>query len=70
MKPCWKELGLTEEGAAQAEAVIDRMVTLITDIGNRTVVNAVLEEALFRGAELPKRTPAFQAWYKQENNFK
>ena len=65
MKPCWKDAGLTEEGAARADAAIDRMTALVAEIGDDAVARSIFHEALFRVFELPKRTHAFQTKYKR-----
>lgn len=62
MKPCWRDAGLTEEGARRADAILAPMVKLVERAGGE-VARLVLEEARFRVEDLPKLSPAFQEGY-------
>jgi hypothetical protein len=69
MKPCWKEVGLSEEGAARADELLPKMLELLRSdpYGSTVAAKAAFEECVFRLEELPKRSKAFQAKYEREN---
>ena len=67
MQPWWKTVGLEEAGGRRANAMVDRMVALVVEIGSEPLAKATLAEALFRVFELPKRAPPFQTEYKRAN---
>jgi len=66
MKPCWRDLGLTEEGARVADTLIDDLVAWFEkcppDMESRLIT-----EARFRARELPKKTFDWRKRYETEN---
>jgi hypothetical protein len=73
MKPCWKNVGLTEPGAALADEFLPQVLALIEKNhagGPDTlrVLECVLREVAFRTYVLPTRTPDFQEKYLKENS--
>lgn len=70
IKQCWKDVGLTKEGAAVAERAIDHLVTGLSLIGDLDLARRILREAEFRVFHLKSHTPAFQKRYKRENGIK
>ena len=66
MKPCWRDHGLTEDGASRADRILEAMVGLVSNAGP-VVADVVLREAAFRILELPNRTLAYQRKYLKEN---
>jgi hypothetical protein len=66
MKPCWKDGGLTEEGAALVDSVLAEVQALVDRVGEEAVKIA-LQEATFRKRELPLRTEAYRRQYLKEN---
>lgn len=66
MKPCWRDAGLTEEGARQAEEILPALIPLVERFG-AGMVETALKEAKFRVFELPRRTREYQSRYRREN---
>lgn len=66
MRPCWRDMGLTEKGADLADSVLPEVVALVERVGDE-VVRLALEEATFRVHGLPLRTHAFRRRYLQDN---
>jgi hypothetical protein len=66
MRPCWRDLGLTEKGAVLADSVLPELQTLVDRVGGE-VVRLALAEATFRRHELPLRTPEYRRRYLKEN---
>jgi hypothetical protein len=66
VKPCWREAGLTELGARQADLALDDMMSILRRVSAEGA-RAALEEAVFRTLTLPMRTPAFRVRYLKEN---
>lgn len=66
MKPCWRDYGMSEHGAQQAESVLEEVRALVRRVGQE-VVKVALREAVFREEMLPTRTPAFQRKYRKDN---
>lgn len=66
MKPCWRDRGLMEQGARQAESVLAEVRALVRRVGHLAVEDA-LREAAFREEILPMRTPDFQRRYRKQN---
>lgn len=66
MKPCWRDRGLTEEGARHADRILEAMIGLVENAGGE-ITKVVLNEAVFRLVELPSRTEAFRRKYQREN---
>lgn len=62
MKRCWRDHGLTEEGARRADRIVEAMVALVADAGSE-IAQIALYEARFRVEELPTRTKAYQRQY-------
>jgi hypothetical protein len=62
MRRCWRDAGLTEDGARRADTILAGMVKLVERAGGE-VARLVLKEARFRVEQLPKLTPAFQSAY-------
>ena len=57
MRPCWREAGLTERAAGIADWEVERMM-------------AIVNEALFRVVDLPRRSAEFRArYYRQHKGF-
>lgn len=48
MKPCWRDRGLTEDGAAYADRILEAMIGLVANAGPE-VAQIVLFEALDHG---------------------
>lgn len=67
MKPCWREAGLTELGAQQADLALDDMMAILQRVSAEGA-RAALEEAIFRTLTLPMRTPSFRRRYLKENS--
>lgn len=68
MKPCWRNAGLTEEGAAKADAALNAMIEAVQKAGD--VAFVVYVEAMFRKNELPKRTLRYRRQYLKNNGVK
>ena len=66
MKPCWRDYGLTEEGASCADRILEAMLALVENAGPDVSVIA-LREAVFRIRDLPTRSAAYQRKYLKEN---
>jgi hypothetical protein len=66
MKPCWRNRGLTENGAKIVDRVLPDVMMLVQRDGAETV-RIALEEAEFRVRDLPRLTPAYQKQYLNEN---
>lgn len=67
VKPCWQNLGLTEEGARLVDAVFPEVMALVQRVGNTEVIRLALIEAAFRTHSLPQRSPAFRQQYLKDN---
>lgn len=67
VKPCWFEFGLTKEGAARADRILEAMIVLVEN-ASPEVVEVVLREAKFRVVDLPTRSARFQRKYLKENS--
>jgi hypothetical protein len=65
-KQCWRDRGLTEEGARRADRVLKAMEAIVADVGS-PVAEAVLNEATFRVEALPGRTDSFRRRYLKAN---
>jgi len=66
MKPCWRDRGLTEAGARQADSALPVMLDIISRI-DMDIARIALEEARFRLYELPTRTAAYRRQYIKDN---
>lgn len=67
MKPYWRGMGLTEEGAARADRAIPLLVEAVAILGDRDLARLVLREAVFRVFDLPSLTHAYQRQYRTRN---
>ena len=67
MKPCWFQAGLTKDGAARADRILEAMIALVENAGPE-VARVVLDEAKFRVVDLPTRSATFQRKYLKENS--
>jgi len=73
MKPCWKDLGLTEKGAAAADKVIDvvvsaeRIIELALQHLPMETQGRIIAEAKFRANALPLRSAVYRRKYEKQN---
>jgi hypothetical protein len=67
MKKCWRDRGLTEDGALRADRILEAMMGLVANAGP-SVADIVLREAVFRLEVLPNRTIVYQRKYLKENS--
>lgn len=69
MRPCWREAGLTERAAGIADWEVERMMAIVRQCeGDRGLVMAIVNEALFRVVDLPRRSAEFRARYYRQHN--
>ncbi|HYX20153.1 MAG TPA: hypothetical protein VFA98_04850 [Thermoanaerobaculia bacterium] len=66
MKPCWHDLGLTEEGARIADALVGELTELLKKCPPE-IEASLLTEARFRARELPKKTLDYRKRYEKDN---
>lgn len=66
LKPCWRDLGVTEEGERVCDALIDDLVALLKKCPSELEAS-LLTEARFRARELPKKTLDYRKRYEEEN---
>lgn len=66
VKPCWRDLGVTEEGERVADALIDDLVAWFKKCPPELEAS-LLTEARFRARELPKRTFDYRKQYEKDN---
>jgi hypothetical protein len=67
MKPCWKDAGLDPEGARIADEALPFMMKAVEAAASRSLAESVLQEALFRYFDLPRRTIVWREKYLKEN---
>jgi hypothetical protein len=74
VKPCWKEHGLGERGAEQADVVLGDLCSVLKDlcveypdVNIEELAKVAFKEACFRVFELPKRSLDFHKKYLKEN---
>ena len=66
MKPCWRDRGMTEAGAALADSVLADMQAIVDRVGF-DVAYVAMYEAKFRKDDLPKRTDEYRRRYLKAN---
>ena len=77
MKSCWREAGLTEEGARRADEALPHLLegvrALSTGLDSTRTVESfsatLLREVVFRLCELPRLSEAEQRRYATKNRF-
>jgi hypothetical protein len=70
MKPCWKDAGLTPEGAKIADVALAPMTVALELAGTRELAKAVLNEAFFRRFDLPTKPERYRKNYMKKNGEK
>jgi hypothetical protein len=66
MKPCWRDLGLTEEGARVADTLVNDLTRWFEKCPPE-MEKSLLTEARFRARELPKKTFDWRKRYEKDN---
>jgi hypothetical protein len=66
VKPCWRDLGVTEEGERVCDALVEDLVAWFKKCPPELEAS-LLTEARFRARELPKKTFDYRKRYEKDN---